>query len=341
MKLNGIKDLISVIVPVYNVEKYIGECLNSILAQTYSNIEVFCIDDQSSDSSGDICEQYADIDSRIHVIRKKRNGGLSEARNTGIKAARGEYITFIDSDDWVDKKYLECLYEGIKHSGADIAQCGYIQILNSTLKVQKGMQQGKSSVITGMQALESLYANSSVKASIIYTIVCNKLFKSNIVADLMFPSGRMYEDQFFTYKCFERAQKVYTTDEKLYNYRINLNSITRQNYSMRFQDEIAAHSEQIQFFKNKNIDFMSVVIARIEPLCIWHYGMSEFEGIDKAKKNAYRYAWKYLIPYLKNNKVCLKNKFKVVLFILNPGLFIYHDLNVNFDARFAQIENKW
>ena len=81
MKLNGVKDLISVIVPVYNVEKYIGECLNSILAQTYSNIEVFCIDDQSSDSSGDICEQYADIDSRIHVIHKKRNGGLSEARN--------------------------------------------------------------------------------------------------------------------------------------------------------------------------------------------------------------------------------------------------------------------
>ncbi|MCI8949845.1 MAG: glycosyltransferase [Lachnospiraceae bacterium] len=333
MKQSKQEDLISVIVPVYNVERYIRKCLDSILGQTYSNIEVICVDDCSTDFSGRICDEYAEKHSRLKVIHKRENGGLSEARNTGMDFAKGVYISFIDSDDWVDQTFIECLYEGIKQNHADMAQCSYANVTNDCFPLHKDPLLDDNKVLTGKQALMELYSESSVYASVVYTVVWNKLYKRELVSGLKFPEGRMYEDQFFTYKCFQHAKKICVISEKLYCYRESGNSITRRGYSIHFQDEIVAHEEQIRYFKQKDFEFASVVIARIEPLCIMHYAISEFEDNDKAKRNAYRCSWKYLYAYLKNKKICFQNKVKLMGFLIHPDLFIQNKWDISFSVK--------
>ena len=120
--------VISVIVPVFNVEKYLEKCILSILAQTYKNFELILVDDASPDSCPEICDRYANIDQRIRVLHCKKNGGLSAARNIGIEAARGKWITFVDSDDWVSQEMLQYLYEGVKKNDAQIAVCDFFRV---------------------------------------------------------------------------------------------------------------------------------------------------------------------------------------------------------------------
>ena len=162
MKQNENKDLISIIVPVYNVERYIRKCLDSILNQTYYNIEVICVDDCSTDFSGRICDEYAANDLRVNVIHKEKNQGLSEARNTGMKFIKGMYVSFIDSDDWVDQTFIECLYHGMKQYDADIAQCNYANVTDDRFRIHKDIQSNSNNVITGKQALLELYSEPSV-----------------------------------------------------------------------------------------------------------------------------------------------------------------------------------
>lgn len=329
MKQNK-ESLISVIVPVYNEEKYLRKCLDSIRNQTYTEIEVICVDDHSTDSSGVLCDQYAEMDSRFCVIHKEKNGGLSEARNTGMKYARGEYLSFVDADDWIDGRFLECLYHIITQYHGDIAQCGYANITNEAFHVRQPLDAETVIPLTGKQALKKLYSIPAEYASVPYTIVCNKLYKRSIFFGLYFPKGRMYEDQFFTYRCFDRAKKILVSTERLYYYRQSSGSITRSTYTIRFQDDIIAHGEQIRYFQSRDRDFSEVVVARIIPLCIQHYLRSEFDDDTEAKKSAYCYMFQYLIPYLRNRKVSWKNKGKVLLFLLCPEIFRYYDWNIQF-----------
>lgn len=322
--------LISVIVPVYNAGHYLRKCLDTIRNQTYPHIEIICVDDHSTDSSGALCDEYAAMDSRIRVIHKKENGGLSEARNTGMWLAKGEYLAFIDSDDWVDRRFLECLYDSMIRYDGDIAQCGYVSITDEAFAVKQSVGKETVSVISGKEALRKLYSVPEEYASVLYTIVCNKLYKKSILSGLRFPKGRMYEDQFFTYRCFDRADRVSVRTEKLYYYRQSSGSLTRSAYHIRFQDSLIAHSRQIRYFKSRDRDFAEIVTARMMPLCILHYEISEYEEDARAKRNAYRYAWKYFIPYLQNEKVGLKHKLKAIVFLLYPDLFIYYGWDIRF-----------
>ena len=241
------QDLISVVVPIYNVEKYLIRCIESILKQTYKNIEIILVDDGSKDSCGKICDEYKEKDSRIKVIHKE-NGGLSDARNAGINVAKGIYICFIDSDDFIDASFIEKLYRMCINSGANIAQCSF-NILTNEIKDEEKKAESKIINISAREMLKNVYGKYSA-----YNIsACNKLFKTDLFNNIRFPFGRIHEDEFTTYKLIYLSGRVAITSQKLYNYYIERNgSITQTRFNIKRLDYLTALEERMQFFEENN-----------------------------------------------------------------------------------------
>ncbi len=205
------KDLISVIVPVYNVEDYVLRCLDSLINQNYEQIEIILVDDGSTDESGKICDEFKKRDERIRVFHKK-NGGLSSARNYGIKKAKGDIIAFVDSDDYVKDGFVLDLYKGMQAGNADIVICGY------------NNEKPKNETISGKEATIRLLT----KQENIDIISWNKLYKKKLFTDnnVFFPEGKKHEDTLTTYKLISNAKKVTYIDESLYIYVERKGSIT-------------------------------------------------------------------------------------------------------------------
>ena len=209
--------LISVIVPIYKVELYIRQCIDSLLAQTYRNLEIILVDDGSPDGCPAICDEYARKDSRIRVIHKE-NGGLSDARNVGIDAAKGDYIGFVDSDDWVMPDMYEYLYRGAQEYGADITVCEYYECWKNKCKA------------TYRPEVRIFACDEAINALLLLKIgsyAWNKLYKREVwSADIRYPKGELYEDVRTTYRLFEKVQKVVALPEPKYYYRRTGESIT-------------------------------------------------------------------------------------------------------------------
>lgn len=205
------KPLISIVVPVYNVENYILKCLNSLIKQKYKQIEIILVDDGSTDESGKICDEFKEKDDRIRVFHKK-NGGLSSARNYGIKKAKGDIVAFVDSDDYVKDVFVLDLYRGMQASNADIVICGY------------NNEKPKNETISGKEATIRLLT----KQENIDIISWNKLYKKKLFTDnnIFFPEGKKHEDTLTTYKLMSKAKKVTYIDESLYIYVERKGSIT-------------------------------------------------------------------------------------------------------------------
>ncbi len=205
------KPLISIVVPVYNVENYILKCLNSLIKQNYKQIEIILVDDGSTDESGKICDEFKEKDDRIRVFHKK-NGGLSSARNYGIKKAKGDIIAFVDSDDYVKDGFVLDLYRGMQAGNADIVICGY------------NNEKPKNETISGKEATIRLLT----KQENIDIISWNKLYKKKLFTDnnIIFPEGKKHEDTLTTYKLMSKAKKVTYIDESLYIYVERKGSIT-------------------------------------------------------------------------------------------------------------------
>ena len=204
-------DLISVIVPVYNVEAYIRECIESLLCQTYRKFELIIVDDGSTDSCGLICDEYKKNDNRVTVIHKK-NGGLSDARNTGLDIMNGSYVTFVDSDDVVSNIYLEELYKASVQYNADIVQCGMIRDikgLNDTI-------QNSPQILHNSEILKSYLRFQGPKV-----MACGKLYKKGLFNELRFPCGIVDEDDFTTYVTMYQANTYVGIGQNLYFYRRN------------------------------------------------------------------------------------------------------------------------
>lgn len=239
---------ISVIVPIYKVEQYLAECVDSILAQTFRDFELILVDDGSPDNCGAMCDAYAQKDPRVRVIHQE-NQGLSGARNTGIKAASGEYITFIDSDDLVKKDYLEKLLHAIKVEAADISVC----------KPQE-FEDGKDSVCLETASAEAQYKCFSNTDACVEVYAgsqwmpinaCGKLYRTDLIQDMEFPVGRLHEDQAFVPVACYRAEKIVSLDSKMYRYRQRPESIMREKFSLRRYDDIWAIDKCIAFFDSK------------------------------------------------------------------------------------------
>lgn len=211
---------ISIIVPVYNVEKYIKRCVDSLLEQTYSDIEIILVDDGAKDNSGSLCDDLAKNDDRIKVFHKE-NGGLSSARNYGIEKATGDYVCFVDSDDYVSPDYCRKMIEVSQSENADIVVCNYIRFSGERCTESIDSTDAYQ-VFNRVDALKNLYALDGER----YTLAWNKLYKRSVIADIRYPESLINEDEFTTYKFLLNADKIVTMDDVLYFYFKNDNSIT-------------------------------------------------------------------------------------------------------------------
>lgn len=238
-------ELVSVIVPVYNVEKYIKKCLNSIINQTYKNLEIILVDDGSPDNCPQICDEYAKKDSRIKVIHKA-NGGLSDARNAGVAASTGEYIGFVDSDDYIEPNMYERLYELINENNADISLCA----------VQKEDERGNSisqftTDIVGMFEDEEIFDKINLNNPY-FIIACNRLYKKHIVQNTPFPVGFIHEDEFTTHRFFGLSKKVVCSNDRLYHYLERQGSIMGSGFSIKKMDAVYAFLDRYTYFKEQD-----------------------------------------------------------------------------------------
>lgn len=224
---------ISVIVPVYNVEKYLARCIDSVLAQTLTDYELILVDDGATDGSGNICDDYAVKDARIRVIHKE-NGGLSDARNKGTSEAAGEYIFYLDSDDFIEENALELLLSLIGKSSADIAAGGIYNCYENKKTAQCGVSE--EFICSGTQALGYLLEGTRITGS-----SCGKLIKTELAKKHIFPFGKTYEDAFYMPGLLLEAQKVAVTTAPLYNYWHRAGSITTVPFSHKAMHIIEAY----------------------------------------------------------------------------------------------------
>lgn len=217
-------ELISVIIPVYNVEDYLKRCLDSVISQTYKKIEIILVDDGSSDNSGKICDYYAKLDSRIRVVHQA-NKGLSAARNEGIKAAHGEYICFVDSDDLILQDMVEYLYNLLKKFNCDLSLCTY-RLLYQNGKLGKKNGNGQVECLDSEQALRKMLYRDFIDVN-----ASAKLYHKNIFKNIVFPEGKYFEDVSTTYKTFIKSKRVACGYVPKYLYYKRFDSITNKKFT--------------------------------------------------------------------------------------------------------------
>lgn len=234
--------LVSIVVPIYNVEKYIKKCVSSIIKQTYKNIEIILVNDGSTDSCYEICNEYLKVDKRIKVIHKK-NGGLSDARNVGIINSKGKYITFIDSDDYVDNNYIDLLYTSIIKNDADISIVSH-RVFYDTKQIDKST--GEEFCANSKEILEKILYDDGIDLS-----SWGKLYKIELFKNIKFPVGRLYEDSATTYKLVDLSKKISVCSKPVYNYVIRNNSISNSPFDEKKLDLIISTKEMTDFIKEK------------------------------------------------------------------------------------------
>lgn len=252
--------LVSIIVPVYNVAPYLHECIDSIVNQTYSNLEIILVDDGSTDESGQICDAYAAQDHRIHVIHQT-NGGVSAARNAGIAVATGEYIGFVDSDDFLDINMYSLLVSHLEANELDILECNAYRY-KSKHNIKAYKNDGHIIIYNHDEALQIAMYDG-------FTAAWNKLYKRSVLGDIRFPTGRKFEDSATSYLIINNAQRVGHIDLCLYYYRLNPNSITQTSFDAKSRwDFILGYIERLEFATTHQLSYMSDCNSLLMKACL-------------------------------------------------------------------------
>ncbi|HNQ06292.1 MAG TPA: glycosyltransferase, partial [Tetrasphaera sp.] len=235
--------LVTIIVPVYNVEAYLARCLDSLVAQTHSHLEILLVDDGSTDRSGAICDEYARDDARIRVLHRT-NGGPSAARNAGLDVMTGGYVTFVDSDDWVDPRYVATLLDLLTRWDAQVAAVPFVRTTTESPARPAGPFEERG-LTPDQVALEFFGANHTL-----WTIACSKLYAAELWRVMRFPDGRLHEDEFMTYRVIDQGARSAATTEVLYFYFQHSASITgRPPTSAQRRDAMDAAHEQVEFLR--------------------------------------------------------------------------------------------
>ena len=259
MNLKFTQPLISIIVPVYKTEQYLPQCIESILAQTYKNLEIILIEDGSPDNCGAICDKYAAQDKRIVVVHKE-NGGVSSARNVGLKIAKGEYIGFVDSDDYIAPDMYEYLYGLIVRENVGIAMCNFYQEKNYNWKV-----------ISQIDQMEKKYSNLQIFNVTLWTYLMNKLFKNVVLSNMRFKEGLSFgEDALFLFQVLQQSDCIVSNKAKYY-YRDNLTSATssfRKNHLGHLKNtqqylSFAKKHHLWRFYSRRYWDYLECISAWI------------------------------------------------------------------------------
>ena len=249
-------DKISVIVPVYNVEKYIRCCVDSIIDQTYENIEIILVDDGSTDSSGTLCDEYLakESNNKIFKVIHKENGGTSSARNAGKKLATGKYIGFVDADDYIHPRMYEKMIEVMKETCSSIVVCRFDYVSDDCVVNTCYEEDGKIiGTFTAKEALKNLLVDDS---SVNSGIMCDKLFDINLFNGIDFPEGLRHEDDYLIHHLFGDASKVTYLSDKYYYYRIRSGSFMNR-FSLKNVDLLLAHEDRILYYKSKFPDILA------------------------------------------------------------------------------------
>lgn len=271
-------DLISVIVPVYKVEEYLDQCVSSIVNQTYQNLEIILVDDGSPDSCPAMCDRWAEKDPRIKVIHKE-NGGLSDARNAGLKVATGEYVAFVDSDDWIDPDMYSLLYERIRKSESDISSCGVQRVWDDGTEPQMLTKLNGNHVLEKCEAMEAL-----ILSSYLIQTVWNKLYKTDIVKSLCFPRGKIHEDEFWSWQAIGKASRVATIERPLYYYRQRSNSIMDGGYVKDRLLVIEAKVERQGFIEREMSILSDIAKSDLLYTCLFHAQNVVEQRLDDKKE---------------------------------------------------------
>lgn len=264
--------LISIIVPIYKVEAYLPRCVDSILRQTYRNLEIILIDDGSPDKCPEICDSYIQKDSRIQVIHKK-NGGLSDARNAGLDVAKGEFIAFIDSDDYVHPEMISTLFSLLKDNGSDISVCNFTPF---TEKTSPSNKKPVICTLSGKAAAQRLYQSQFATQTV---VAWDKLYKRKLFDHLRFEVGKFNEDEFFTYQVLFLAQKVTFTTQELYYYFIRDTGISQAITNPKSLDGLDAKQKAIQFYNSNN----EVEILRMAVLSFLNFTAKRYLFVHRQK----------------------------------------------------------
>ena len=269
---------ISVIIPIFNSEKYLRKCLDSILAQTHTDLEVLLINDGSSDTSPQICDSYALTDPRITVIHQE-NSGVSVARNKGLLAATGSYLGFIDSDDFIDPAFYETLLNTLIEHDAQIVECEFTEFSENTHVTSLRQNSKPVEGYNTTTALELLMTEN------LRQVLWNKIYSREVTKDIFFEEGKINEDDFWSYQVFGKAKKIVKIFDSLYFYRQHEESIMGQKYSLQRLDGLQAHKDRISYMQ---INYPELENTAIKVFCFgsaYHYKMlSEHKEIDPLKK---------------------------------------------------------
>ncbi len=313
--------LISVIVPVYRVEEYLERCVKSILSQTYKNLEVILVDDGSPDQCPAICDACAEKDARVKVIHQE-NKGLSGARNAGIDAASGEYLAFVDSDDYVSPHFIEELYQLLQDTGCAIGQCRFSYVKGDGL-----VEEGDSAfcIYRGESLMEQLYGPEE-KATC-FVVAWNKLYRAELFKEtgIRYPEGRIHEDEATTYRLFHEAKKLAFLDRALYGYYTENGGSITSVFSVKRLQWLTAHEERIAFFKKNGYEkLLPSAYRKLCDACITFFFRctEQVKDAEELKKElrkrleTYRAngaAWIAALP--------LKTRMGYELFSMSPGLY--------------------
>lgn len=246
--------LVSVIVPVYNVEKYLARCLDSIVEQTYQNLEIILVNDGSTDDSGEICRQYAGKDSRIRLFHQE-NRGQSAARNVGLDNMTGEYIVFVDSDDYISKSFVEILFNAQQKSEAPIVSANYFEVSEENDEADFRAVTLDNQITYKYLNRDDMFCESGRKNIKLQEVVVAKLYKKKIFKNLRFPVGKIYEDTFLFPKIFWRADTVLYLNSDLYAYRMSPNSTMRRDGVTIYRlDIFDAYLDNLAFARQHGLD---------------------------------------------------------------------------------------
>lgn len=279
------RDLISIIVPVFRVEPYIKRCVDSILAQTYSNIEVILVDDGSDDGCPAICDEYKKKDSRVVVVHKP-NGGLSSARNAGIRIAKGKYIGFVDSDDAIEADMYEFLWKKCQEHQADIGIVGF-EKWDGVTPYCEYTESTKETVYSGKEMRRAFLRVDNPEA---YVEVWSRLYKKELLEDTFFTEGVINEDVDFSYRVFLKCDKVVVSDAQKYKYVISNTSITRNAFSPKDLDLYKVWSNVVDLAKEKdleNVCHATLNYKRVDFTLLLKYAMFGIKGFENPREVIY------------------------------------------------------
>ena len=300
--------MVSIIIPVYNVQDYLARCVDSVLTQTYTDLEIILVDDGSIDISGDICDEYALHDARVRVIHKE-NGGLSDARNAGLDVARGNYVAFIDADDYVHPSFVELLLKTINETGAQIAVSTWQELKDGDKPRKVKTKRPRCTILTQEEAISSVFYQKKLNHS-----ACSRIFETQLFNNLRFPEGMLYEDLAIIYPLLCKVEKVALINTPMYYYMHRQGSIIT-TMSLR-RTHVLDHIERIEEqVTDEAPQYLPAVRSRHLSAC---FNMLRLMPVDDPKWQATKErCWDYIKNMrslcIKDSKVRLKNKIACLL----------------------------